>query len=141
MAERGEWKVVSKRDEELVAFKAFVSMIKNKSSDFKAGSGKKDTQFSWKEIGPVGTEPLFKTVNHKDYQYCQNHGKLKWVLVKGHKDPPGCTALKGKKASGGASAPAVQMSKPKVESTKSLETMKAMLSVFGVKIGIKPRNH
>jgi hypothetical protein len=93
----GEWKEdrkVEKRSsiDNVVALKAEFEAYKaqvNKRFSERKSNRNNDTKFGWKEVEPKGNEPHYKTVNGKEYVFCPNHDRTKWVLSYKHKD--GCT--------------------------------------------------
>jgi hypothetical protein len=111
MVLRGEWKLsastststTSTTDEHIVALQAAVQALteqstrrgnnSNRPSERRTPKATTTTtntgQWAWKDVAPKEGDPLFKTVNNKEYVYCPNHATTKWVLASKHKD--GCT--------------------------------------------------
>jgi multidrug efflux pump subunit AcrA (membrane-fusion protein) len=98
IVEKGEWKVPTKHSEEIIALtaraeKAEAANQKRKLDPATASPSTRrkpnnSAKHGWKNVAPAGGEPHEKTVDKKEYVYCQYHGDLKWVLKEGHKD--GC---------------------------------------------------
>jgi hypothetical protein len=101
--QKGEWKVKSKKDEEIIALTARTRELEDKIATMSpkkkakldpvtpsASNGKSrgatgpGEKFEWKTIAPKDGESHEKRFEGKDYVYCPHHGRIKWVLKEGH---------------------------------------------------------
>jgi hypothetical protein len=125
------WKAPTKEGEKLIALTAaYETLVKqNKGQEDPSGqpnAGKRGSgrasEWGWKLIAPTGTQPKTKTFKGKDYIYCPNHPKTKWVTAEGHKD--GCN-LDPKKKVKTAGAP-----KAKGATKADLKYARALMTVM-----------
>jgi hypothetical protein len=80
------WKAPTKEGEKLIALTAaYETLVKQRKgpddSDGQPASGKRGSgrasEWGWKLIAPIGTQPKTKTFKGKEYVYCPNHPKTK----------------------------------------------------------------
>jgi hypothetical protein len=124
------WKALTKEGERLIALTAaYETLVKQRKgqedTDGQPASGKRGSRASewgWKLIAPTGTQPKTKVFKGKEYIYCPNHPKTKWVTAEGHKD--GCT-LDPKKKAKAAVAP-----KEKGATKQDLKYARALMTVM-----------
>ena len=124
MLQKKTWQAPTKEEEKLVVLQAAYDALEKKTSNLKKAPPartprsdrsqrnprtKEKEDWAWKNIAPKDGEKTTCNVNGKDWVYCPNHGELKWVLKKNHKD--GCTLAPGYKAKKGSDPKALKYAK------------------------------
>jgi hypothetical protein len=88
----------------------------------------KRKKWAWKEVAPSGGQPKSKKFDGKEYIYCPNHNRTKWVLKDGHKD--GCTSAPAKPEPSPSPTKKPPAAKPTEDNRKRLLYAKALVAAF-----------
>jgi hypothetical protein len=85
---KSESKEMSAQDLEIVALKSSMMVLQAELKGKTTGGSKSKSRphnndFAWKDIAPTGNQPTTKIFRSREYIYCPNHEKTRWVLKVG----------------------------------------------------------